>query len=398
MVTIMTEKQAKNLFVAYPDVVAMSWDGNTRPSADLINEGVELSYMNADFLPDRSEINDVINGTISLKSVIKKVKKSIFNYTKVEADSAATAISFAIILRMYESAKRPVLVFVKPEAHDKVDEEVNKIMSRIISEVFAEIDMVVVGGNHKDKKGKALSKKYFKMLTKATKGKVSKHTINDSGKEVVKRSKKACKKVTKKVRDVIGDSKYLTIGKKGIALVKRLETVFAIEIRNAGITQFKVTDLRNKKREALAVTLMRTLTSDNLNDIGKMNPVDKKDEKMLGKSIAKIDKNHTKQYNTLRKALKETFGENVLPKIKFGYKKNKSKDKEKFVKFFTKSKNAPYLALTYAHLAAIHLDVTPGKSDYKKLINGVLAGSDIAKEDIDMILKGIKAQYVQAEV
>ena len=105
MVTIMTEKQAKNLFVAYPDVVAMSWDGNTRPSADLINEGVELSYMNADFLPDRSEINDVINGTISLKSVIKKVKKSIFNYTKVEADSAATAISFAIILRMYGRRK-----------------------------------------------------------------------------------------------------------------------------------------------------------------------------------------------------------------------------------------------------------------------------------------------------
>lgn len=387
MVAIMNENQAKNLFVSCPDVVAFTWDGTKRPSKDLIDYGVELTYADAGFLPSSDVINGIINGDITLKSVIKNIKKSIFNYKNMTNDDMSIAISFSIILRMYESTKRPILVFVEPEAHDKIETETNKIMRKIITSVFAELDMLVINGDYSSKKNRKLALKYKKKLYKALDKDVVKR-VSDGSSSGFKVKKKAAKKVAKNVRELENSCKYLTITRKGIALNTRLNTVFSIEIKNAGIAQFDLSVIRAKKREALVWNLLRVLTGANLLDVNKMDVSDSKSQKKLAKSISAIDKAHARTYQDLREIMDGLGVE--LPKAEVTRKRNKKRDK-KFYKFFNKRKNLTYLVLAYSHLSAIHFGVDPTKGEYKKLINDVLSGFD--RDFVDSYLKAVKEFY-----
>lgn len=374
MVLVMNEQKAKKLFESYDDVIAFSWNGAKGPSKEVADElsekNVVVSYQNPGFLPSEDTIKAIINGDISLKKVIKQTKKAFMSFNKSTDESSATAIAVYIIMSLYSSNKYPVLVFVEPEESDEYDHKVNKIMKRFISEIFAEFGPIVIGGSYKNNDDKKLMGKLTKKIKKS----------------VFKVKKRG--KIRKNIHNLMDDYKFLRINKDGVALMRRIKTIYNIEVNNAGINNIGIKNLKSKKRETLATNLKNILSGENLYDIGHMNPSNKKDEKRLAKAIKSTDKAHLSAYKELCNSLKGIQGYDIkMPKIRFGYKKNKKKKLKKFVEFFGKNKNAPLLALTYAHLTCVRLGVEVGRGEYKKLMKASLSG--INKEFVDILIAAI---------
>lgn len=352
MVFVLTESKARKIFRKYDNVAAFAVG-----SSKSFTEGeLQISYSRLSFIPDEDEINAVVSGSVKAKKIIKDAKKALH---KPGVDNHDLCISMAQIVNIlspegkkskkYEKrlAKKGhnIVVFVMDDVadDDKVGKARNKFLCKYLKALFGEFGIEIV-----------TKKKVVKKLFKGKR-----------------------KKIIGKVADYIREHKNVRINDQGHVLKKTLFTFYAIELRQSAMRGLEIDDLSKENMKTLLTTLIDTYTNDNMKVAqlaGKKREIEE-----ICKKLKKKNKAAVEAYKSFVEIMGQANPDLKMPKVKFGYKKKKGKDKpkmdiDKFIEFFTKKKckNAGLLMMLYAHSAAVLMEAVPGTSEYTKIMTSTI--------------------------
>lgn len=361
MVVITKEKNARRIFRAYRGCVAFSLCGSNGMQDEDAN--INISYAKLNFLPDKDEINAVLNGDLKGRKVIRQAVSALHGF---DSDSQNIAIPMAQMINMVAPDKGSriskdgpvVLIFVLDDNDndDRMVEAKNKFLTKYITALFAEFGIEPVT----DKK---TIKKLFSV-----------------GKKLKKKDRKA---VIERVARFMDKNKNVRISNDGMALKKLLFTFYSTSLHATGLLHADPDKLGEKSRKILAKNLVQCYTNNNIPNLGKYG-LKKKALKKLCKRLKKSNLEITEAYQVLREILVQIDPNLKMPKVENGYskkaKKKMAKGKkadpkmnvDKFMDFFKKKKNVNLLTIIYAHTSCVTMGVDIGTKEYVKFMEGVL--------------------------
>lgn len=376
MLFILKEKHAKHIFESYRNVAAFTMN-NTKGYTD--GADLTVSYGKLSLIPDDDTINGVINGDIKAKSVIKAAMKQLRNPGTKSQD---ICLNMTTMLGIMYPNKIPnngpnVLVFVfdDNEADDPKLKARQKFLTKYLTELFG-----VFG------------------IEPITDPKIVSETFKCKNPE----KKKSRRKVIERVCKLAKKKKY-RLSKNGYAIRQMMAEFYSLELRQQSLTSVPdLTELGKKSVEILAKALKRVYTNDNLEGIENIGFADEYETHMM-KLLRKKNRKTCKYYHSFASMMAEAMPDMKLPKVKSGYTKKGKKsgnDKplmnvKKFMKFYSKKKNLPIMAMLYAHSICCLLDVEIGSKEYNKTLSKVAerAGiADIGKAYIAAAKKQVEAK------
>lgn len=357
MVVIAKEDLVRNvIFAKYRTVAAFNLGKGTGSATN--SNGKEIEYEKLNFLPDEDTINAIKAGDMTLKSVIKRAIKALYN---PKAKNTTIGLGVAQLITLITSdrkAKRgiPVIAFIT----DEEDPVRNKILVKFITAILGEFGIKVL-----------------------------------SDKSKIKRIFEKRKKARRKVAAYCSKEKNgCTLSQEGVALKKRLYLFYEMELRQSAMANMDLVDLGKSDAEACIKTMLSMYTGENLKNI----------KKKLGKKLAKKDEIAADAYNSLRDIMRIINPNLKLPKVEYGQKKKgKGKKKravgakmntKKFKKFFTKRSNRPLIIIIYGHSLALLVGIKIGSKEYNDHMKTVCSvfKSDFAKQYASAVSAYVKGK------
>lgn len=327
MVLYQNEKKAKKLFSKYTKRVVFSTDRSTK--ACVLDDGTEVSYVfPAELYPTTDEQQAFIRGDISVKKIIKTMKKRI---SSLKPDEVTTnfQVTLASVLSMLVNDKGIIVVFLRPEGEDSETKKLDKLYKRYLEALFSEFGIKV----------------YDEVKKKMLKGKR--------------------KVVTRRLAQVATAASAMS--KYGRYRMRILHALHYAEIQKAQLDSIQDFDDLSKKQFQAAVGKFYDLLSGKyVERFSKSIETwpSKKERKAILKAVNKQAKKNVKYYNEYRQMVNgmDIDGMKKLPKIY----KDRKKTLKAFDKFFTKKKNFGFVIGAYTHVVASTYDSEIGSSEYNK--------------------------------
>lgn len=384
MIMIVKESKARNIFKAYSEIAAFSLGTGSKGYEDAEN-GINISYKKAGFLPSNDTINGVVEGDLKGNKIIKKVKKSIMTDVgnPKKGDFNRVAMGIGIVLNMikdntdvpenkskkqmkkWEKSHAPnIIVFVLPDADDAKTKKRNKFLVNYIVELFSLFGLYVL---HTKKDIKNANKNLFK--------------IKGKGKKKIEKSIQRNAVRVRRFIETNADN-GMAMDEAGEELFQAIRLFYSTEYIYLSMDNSKeLIDLKRGRAKELCDHLISCFT-------GRINVIYLRDvvpgklwKKEWGPAMAKKNKMQVAWYEECSEILSRLGDEFTLPKVKFGNtkkskkkwsKSGKGKDLEakmktkKFIKFFTDSDNRPLLRLVYAHIVSRTFGLEIGSSEYNR--------------------------------